>query len=125
MKSKLFKHTIIYISISFILSFILSILIYKYITVLSMINTLFIIALLELCASALMMTARGGFFDAITHSFRTTYSKLTKKGELIKDEIAEMRMPSEMFSQTATFSLLTCSVILFTLSLIVGYSIAY
>jgi hypothetical protein len=117
------RQTSKHIAISVVLAILFALIYYKGVSLLSLINSLFIISLIYLIFGAFMFTSRGGFFDGITYSFRTVYTRLSKKGQILKDEIDTMALPSEMFSHKLTTAFLLTGGILFFITIIVGFLI--
>lgn len=103
--------------ISQISIFAIEIIFFKELSLLSYINISFYIGFLFIFSSLLFFTVKGGFFDAVTKSFRQVF-----KGKgTSKEEIEEMLLPS----MTITFNVLPLLLngLLLTLIMLVALSI--
>ncbi|MFQ3543887.1 DUF3899 domain-containing protein [Halobacillus rhizosphaerae] len=63
------------------------------------INQLFYIAYFYLFVGLLMLVIRGGFFDAVTYSFRRFHGKLAKNRDYM-DEWEKKPLPSQTINST-------------------------
>ncbi len=89
---------------------------YDQLTILYLINTVFVVSLLYIMVGALMFVTRGGFFDGITLSFRRFMKKGTNMGKMM-DEVEYMDLPSEAFEYTFTESLLVSGLLGFLITI--------
>ncbi|MBM6618283.1 DUF3899 domain-containing protein [Bacillus suaedaesalsae] len=64
-------------------------------TLVSIINSMFIVGMIAFLISSFLLILKVGFFDAITHSFRTFFKTFSKQGQLLGDDLDQMAMPSE------------------------------
>ncbi len=95
---------------------------YENLTLVTVLNSVFMISLVYIMIGSLMFVARGGFFDAITLSFRRFMKKGTKYGELM-DDVERMELPSEVFEYKATEPLLISGVITFLATVLISFNI--
>ncbi|MFD1735311.1 DUF3899 domain-containing protein [Bacillus salitolerans] len=88
------------ITISFIISILVAILFsyfyYKEITILSLINGLFMVGLLLFILSGAFYILRSGFFDTMTYSFRRFYKLFSKTGQQLGNDLDQMALPSQL-----------------------------
>ncbi|KAA0546515.1 DUF3899 domain-containing protein [Bacillus sp. BGMRC 2118] len=77
----------------------------------SIINTMFVIGMIVFLFSSFLLILKVGFFDAITHSFRTFFKTFSKQGQLLGDDIDQMAMPSE-YKYSLAKPLLIASIII-------------
>ncbi|WP_060665188.1 DUF3899 domain-containing protein [Bacillus sp. CHD6a] len=85
---------------------------YKEFTLLSFINTSFIISSIFIFISLFTLVVQKGFFDGITYSFRRIFASSQPDKELEEDIRNEMRPPSELLQPVSTKQLLLASILL-------------
>lgn len=115
----LLKRTLYSILILLIVGFGVGYFYYETITFVTTINSVFMISLLFIMIGAMMFVTRGGFFDAITLSFRRFMKKGTKYGEIMED-VERMDLPSEAFEYTLTEPMLFAGVVGFLSTVLVS-----
>ncbi|WP_261132563.1 DUF3899 domain-containing protein [Bacillus sp. Marseille-Q3570] len=95
---------------------------YDNITVVTFINSIFLISMLYIMLGGLMFVTRGGFFDAITLSFRRFMKKGTKMGEIMED-VENSELPSEAFEYTFSEPLLLTGLLGFLTTVLISFTI--
>jgi hypothetical protein len=116
----LLRQTSTYITAAVIISVLLSFLFFDDFSLLSMINSVSIISLCFLIIGGFMFTSRGGFFDAITLSFRRVSNRLSKRRQILQDDLDTMALPSDFFGYNITMAFLISGSILFVLSFVLS-----
>ncbi|MEA3322172.1 MAG: DUF3899 domain-containing protein [Bacillota bacterium] len=91
---------------------------YGEITLLSFINTSFIISSVFIFISLFTLVVQKGFFDGITYSFRRIFASSQPDKELEEDIRNEMRPPSELLQPVSTQQILLASLLLLICMLI-------
>jgi hypothetical protein len=119
MKIKYIKTTSIISIITLMVSFLFSL--YKGFSWLAYIDILFLTSLVILIIGLFMFVCIGGFFDAITFTFRRVASSLSKRAELRKDDLESMALPSEVFSTQFMMGFLMSGLALTVISIIIGF----
>ncbi|MGM7700897.1 DUF3899 domain-containing protein [Pseudalkalibacillus sp. Hm43] len=95
---------------------------YDNLTFVAVLNSVFMVSLAYIMLGCLMFVARGGFFDAITLSFRRFMKKGTKYGDIM-DDVERMELPSEVFEYKATEPLLISGIIAFLATVLISFNI--
>ncbi|WP_408010706.1 DUF3899 domain-containing protein [Pseudalkalibacillus sp. A8] len=95
---------------------------YENFTVVTFINSTFLVSMLYIMIGGLMFVTRGGFFDAFTHSFRRFMKKGTKMGEMM-DDVENMQLPSEAFEYSYSEPLLITGLIGFLSTVLISFNI--
>ncbi|MRX73608.1 DUF3899 domain-containing protein [Bacillus lacus] len=89
------KQTFILTGVSLAFTVVISLITYSEITLLSFINISFLISGALLLSGLLILVTQGGFFDAITHSFRSVFHT---NSAVDKDDMERIRPLSELVS---------------------------
>ncbi|MCF6409207.1 DUF3899 domain-containing protein [Pseudalkalibacillus salsuginis] len=119
---QLIKRSSYLLAILLIIGFGLAFFYYDKITVVTFINSVFLVSMLYIMVGGLMFVTRGGFFDAFTHSFRRLMKKGTRMGEIM-DDVENMHLPSEAFEYTYSDPLLITGLIGFLTTVLISFNI--
>jgi hypothetical protein len=95
---------------------------YENLSAIAILNSVFMISMVFIMLGALMLVTRGGFFDAITLSFRRMMKKGTKFGEMM-DDVETMGLPSEAFEYSFTEPVLISGIIGFLVTVFLSFNI--
>ncbi|MDP5273340.1 DUF3899 domain-containing protein [Chengkuizengella axinellae] len=112
------KKVILFNIFIFLAPFFLSLLYYKEITLVSYINSIFIISAVFLLLGLFLIVVRGGFFDFFYSSIRKVVKRTTRQGEMLGDDIDSMRLPSEMSEFNFIKPLLVTGLVLFCIMML-------
>ncbi|TYS65705.1 DUF3899 domain-containing protein [Sutcliffiella horikoshii] len=108
----LIRSSLVFFFILLLATFATSWIYYGEITLLSFINTSFIISSVIIFISLFTLVVQKGFFDGITYSFRRIFASSQPDKELEQDIRNEMRPPSELLQPVSTQQLLLASLLL-------------
>lgn len=103
---------------SLLLTMILAFIYYKNLTLLTFINTSFIISSLLLFCGLFMLVVKGGFFDGITFGFRRFLRNTSKTEQMLGDDIETMAMPSQTIKTLTISHILISGAMLFCIMLL-------
>lgn len=117
--NKTMKTTLILNLIVLALSILLTI--YSGISLITFINSLFTIALLLLVIGLFMFVSRGGFFDAITLTFRKVFASASKRAQLLQADMKDLSLPSDLFGSKITYIFLLSGLALTILTTLIGF----
>jgi hypothetical protein len=113
-----FKTSIYVFLSSLVLTIIIAFIYYKNLTLLTFINTSFIISSLLLFCGLFMLVAKGGFFDGITFGFRRFLRNTSKTEQMLGDDIETMALPSQTITTRMISPILISGAMLFCIMLL-------
>jgi uncharacterized protein YacL len=92
----LYKHTtLMMITLQYIIALLISLLLYRSLSLLSVINSLFYVGMIIFLVSSFLYVLKLGFFDKITYSFRQFYKSFSPQGRQLGNDLDTMALPSE------------------------------
>lgn len=121
---QLIKKTLMLTVVSTITIFLLSYILYREFSLLAFINISFVLASIFIFFYLLLFVTKAGFFDAITYSFRKFTKHHSKTENFTVDDLEEMKLPSDIFTQKNTTPILfsgLCLLLIMLLSLVFYY----
>ncbi|WP_157842746.1 MULTISPECIES: DUF3899 domain-containing protein [Bacillus] len=111
------KKIIIQFLILLLLTILISLLYYKEISLLTLINTSFVLSSVIIFTTLLLFVTQKGFFDGISYGFRKIFATSQADKDLERD-ISTLRPPSELVAPIQAANVMYSSLLLFVLMLI-------